>query len=209
MSESLAVGGAVASPHANARVQPALPDPRRKLQLGLGVVWLLDGFLQLQPFMFGKGFPQMLAGNASGNPAFVASPITWSAGFIEHHLVALNAVFAFIQLALGLGIAWRPTVKLALGASVPWALGVWWVGEGLGGVLAGNASPVAGAPGAVFLYALLAVLLWPADRDPRGVLRRRPCRGPAGARAPGWWCGRAWRPSPCSPPPARRRPSAA
>jgi hypothetical protein len=116
--------------------------------------------------MFGKGFPQMLAGNAAGNPAFVAIPITWSAGFIDHHLVALNAVFALIQLALGLGIAWRPTVKLALGASVLWALGVWWFGEGLGGVLAGNASPVNGAPGAVFLYALLAVLLWPADRAP-------------------------------------------
>jgi len=166
MSESLAVGGAVASPDADARVQSSLLDPRRKLQLGLGVIWLLDGFLQLQPFMFGKGFPQMLAGNASGNPAFVASPITWSAGFIDHHLVVLNAVFALIQLALGLGIAWRPTVRLALGASVLWALGVWWVGEGLGGVLAGNASPVGGAPGAVFLYALLAVLLWPADRTP-------------------------------------------
>ncbi len=185
MSESLAVGGAVASPDANAQVQSALLDPRRKLQLGLGVFWLLDGFLQLQPFMFGKGFPQMLAGNASGNPAFVASPITWSAGFIDHHLVVLNAVFAFIQLALGLGIAWRPAVRLALAASVPWALGVWWVGEGLGGVLAGTASPVGGAPGAVFLYALLAVLLWPADRAPAASASFAAARavGPRVARA--------------------------
>jgi hypothetical protein len=179
MSESLAVGGAVASPAAQARVL----DPRRKLQLGLGVFWLLDGFLQLQPFMFGRGFPRMLAGNASGNPAFVARPITWSAGFIDHHLVMLNAVFALIQLALGLGVAWRPTVKLALGASVPWALGVWWVGEGLGGVLAGNASPVDGAPGAVFLYALLAVLLWPADRAPTASFAAARAVGPRIARA--------------------------
>ena len=103
------------------------------------MIWLLDGVLQYQPFMFSKGFPQMLAGASSGNPAAFASPITWSATFIDHHLVAVNAVFATVQLALGLGIAWRPTARLALGTSVAWALGVWWFGEGLGSVLTGNA----------------------------------------------------------------------
>jgi hypothetical protein len=42
---------------------------------------------------------------------------------------------------------------------------VWWLGEGLGGLLAGTASPVNGAPGAVLLCALLALLLWPSGRD--------------------------------------------
>jgi hypothetical protein len=32
-------------------------------------------------------------------------------------------------------------------------------------VLTGTASPISGAPGPVILYALLAVLLWPRDRD--------------------------------------------
>ena len=167
MSESLAIGGAVARPGADAaRPTEQVLDPRRKLQLALAVIWLLDGILQYQPSMFTRAFPQMLADSSAGNPAVIASPINWSATLITHHLVALNAIFATIQLALGLGIAWRPTVKLALGASVAWALGVWWLGEGLGGILAGSASPVNGAPGAVILYALLAVLLWPADRDP-------------------------------------------
>jgi hypothetical protein len=170
MSESFAVGGAVAQPVAAVPLvgehgRMAVPDLRRTLQLALAVIWLLDGVLQYQPFMFSKAFPQMLAGTSSGNPAVVASPITWSATFIDHHLVAVNAIFATVQVALGLGIAWRPTVRLALGASVAWALGVWWFGEGLGSVLTGNASPLNGAPGAVILYALLAVLLWPADRD--------------------------------------------
>jgi hypothetical protein len=180
MSESFAVGGAAVSPGAGAQ-HPGMPqlsmrqlgtrghiavlDARRKLQLALGVIWLLDGILQYQPSMFGKSFPQMLAASAPGNPAVIARPITWSANLIDHHLVLLNAVFATIQLALGLGIAWRPTVKIALAASVAWSVSVWWLGEGLGGVLAGTASPVNGAPGAVILYALLAVLLWPADTD--------------------------------------------
>jgi hypothetical protein len=166
MSQSLAVGDPVARPAAAHERMTAALDPRRALQLALGALWLLDGMLQFQPSMFGRGFPQMLAGSAQGNPAVVARPITWSAGLIGHHVVALNALFAAIQLLLGLGIAWRPAVKLALAGSVAWSLAVWWLGEGLGGVLAGTASPVNGAPGAVLLYALLAILLWPADRAP-------------------------------------------
>ena len=140
------------------------PDARRMLQLALAGVWLLDGVLQYQSFMFTKAFGQMLAATAAGNPGVIASPINWDARLIEHHDVALNAIFATIQVLLGLGIACRPTVRAALGASIAWALAVWWFGEGLGGVLNGTASPVNGAPGAVIIYALLAVLLWPTDR---------------------------------------------
>jgi hypothetical protein len=147
-----------------AAARPPL-DVRRALQLALAAIWLLDGVLQFQGFMFTKGFSQMLAGTADGNPTVIAKPITWDANLIGHHMVALNAVFATIQLLLGLGIAYRPTARVALAASVLWSLGVWWFGEGLGGVLSGTASPLNGAPGAVILYALLAVLLWPADRE--------------------------------------------
>jgi hypothetical protein len=143
--------------------RPSL-DARRALQLVLAAIWLLDGVLQYQGFMFTAGFNQLLAGTADGNPAIIAKPITWDATLVDHHMVALNAIFATIQLLLGLGIAFRPTVKLALAASILWSLGVWWFGEGLGGVLNGGASPLNGAPGAVIIYALLAVLLWPADR---------------------------------------------
>ena len=141
------------------------PDARRRLQLGLAVIWLLDGVLQYQSFMFTRAFGQLLAASAAGNPAVIADPIRWAAGIIEHHPVNTNAAFASTQLLLGLGIAWRPTVRAALAGSVMWSVAVWWFGEGLGGVLAGTASPVSGAPGAVIIYALLAVLLWPAGAD--------------------------------------------
>jgi hypothetical protein len=140
------------------------PDARRRLQLALGALWLLDAILQYQPVMFTRAFSQMLAATAEGNPAFVSRPILWDAHLVGQHLVLLNTAFATVQLLLGLGIAWRPTVRLALGASIVWALGVWWFGEGLGGVLTGTASPLNGAPGPVILYALLAVLLWPRER---------------------------------------------
>jgi hypothetical protein len=140
------------------------PGARRLLQLTLAAIWLLDGVLQYQGFMFTKGFSAMLAESAAGNPKIIARPITWDAALVEHHLVLLNSVFATIQLLLGLGIAWRPTVRPALAASIGWSVAVWWLGEGLGMVLTGDINPVSGAPGAVILYALLAVLLWPSDR---------------------------------------------
>ena len=151
MSESLAVGRAQTRPAGRAAAAAgaagiAALDARRKLQLALGVIWVLDGILQFQPAMFTKTFPDMLAGSAHGNPGVVAGPITWSASLIDHHVVVLNAIFATVQLALGLGIAWRPTLKLALAASIAWSLAVWWLGEGLGGVLTGSASPWNGAP---------------------------------------------------------------
>lgn len=140
-------------------------DVRRALQLVLATVWLVDGLLQFQPFMFTRAFgSQMLAATAQGNPSAVAHSITWADLVIGHHSVVADAIFAVIQVLIGFGIAWRPTIKAALAVSIVWSFGVWWFGEGLGGLFSGAANPVNGAPGAVLLYAVLAVLLWPADR---------------------------------------------
>jgi hypothetical protein len=167
MTESVATSGGASWRNGTAVAGElwAVPDQRRRLQLVLAGIWLLDAVLQYQSFMFTKAFAQMLGGTAAGNPAVIADPITWSARLVGNHVVLMNAIFATIQLLLGLGIAWRPTVRIALAASIVWALAVWWLGEGLGMVLTGGASPFNGAPGAVIIYALLAVLLWPVARD--------------------------------------------
>jgi hypothetical protein len=168
MSSTIAAPGAGGWRDGNAAVATprwAAPDTRRRLQLALGAIWLLDAVLQYQSFMFTRAFAGTLAASADGNPALVADPVIWSARLIGHHAVAMNSAFAAVQLLLAIGIAWRPTVRIALGASIAWSLAVWWLGEGLGSVLTGTASPVSGAPGAVLLYALLAILLWPVAAD--------------------------------------------
>jgi hypothetical protein len=165
MTGNVATGGGVtwtsraAAAAAGAADRSAPPDWRRRLQLALAGIWLLDAVLQYQSVMFTKAFAQMLGGTAARNPAVIADPITWSARLVGDHVMVMNAIFATIQLLIGLGIAWRPTVRIALGASIVWALAVWWLGEGLGMILTGGASPLNGAPGAVVIYALLAVLL--------------------------------------------------
>ena len=150
---------------------------RRGLQVALGVMWLLDGALQFQPFMLGKAFgEQVISPAGDGQPAFVGVPVHWAARVIAAHPVAWDVPFALIQLLLGLGLLYPRTAKAALAASLPWVLGVWYLGEGLGGLASGNASLLTGAPGAVLLYGVLAFGAWPRD-DGRPHLR--PARWPA------------------------------
>ena len=168
----MATGAITSRADGNVVVDAVGPQDRgRTLQLALATVWLLDGALQLQPFMFTsgpKGFSGMLAGTAGGNPRWVSSSIIWNSSVVGHHVVAADTLFALMQLAIGFGIAWRATVRPALAASMVWCALVWWFGEGLGGVLRGTGIPLGGGPGAVLFYGLLAVLLWPADRPGPG-----------------------------------------
>jgi hypothetical protein len=144
------------------RAAQATAPGRRGLQICLGLAWLLDAALQYQPFMFRPSFvTQVIEPAAAGNPFVVASSVTWASHVMLHHIAVYNAVFATLQLLIAAGFFFRRTLKAALAASIVWALFIWWFGESLGGILTG-ASPLAGVPGGVVLYALIAVLLWPA-----------------------------------------------
>ena len=151
-------------------------DLQRTFQLVLATVWLLDAVLQLQPFMFTRGsngFSGMLNGFASGNPGWIDRTIGWNASVVYHQPILTNASFAGIQFLIAFGIIYRRTVKPALALSVVWALGVWWFGEGLGGIFQGGATPFGGGPGGVLFYALLAVLLWPGGNSDRPFVAAR------------------------------------
>jgi hypothetical protein len=140
---------------------------RRGLQVTLGLIWLLDGGLQFQPFMLRTSFARdVIAPLGDGQPHFVAGPIYWAASLIAAHPVAWDVPFATVQVLIGLGLLVPRTAKLALAASLPWTLAVWYFGEGLSGLAGGHTSLLTGAPGAVVLYGLLALAAWPR-RDPR------------------------------------------
>jgi hypothetical protein len=134
----------------------------RLAQVTLGLIWLIDGALQFQPYMFGKTFiTGVIDPNAVGQPAIIAEPITWIANLIAPHVTVFNAFAATVQVAIGLGLLYRRTVKPALVASFVWALGIWFTGEGLGMILTGNASPLTGWPGAALLYVVAGLMCWP------------------------------------------------
>ncbi len=166
--------------HWSAQLSHAVMErPRRTLQIAFGLVWLLDAALQYQPYMFGHGLAdEIIAPTGPGSPGWVASPVHWTARFIDHQTVLLNVLFATVQLAIAVGLFSTRTVRPALVASFVWAGALWWLGEGLGGVLAGPVAPADGLPGAAALYLLLSVLLWPprAGAAGRSVAERSPLR---------------------------------
>ena len=170
-------------------------DTQRTIQTVLGLIWLLDGGLQFQSFMYGKGFIQLLTNLTAGQPHWVSSSVTWGATTLHSQQAVFNTAFALVQIAIGVGLLYRPAVKPALAASFGWVLVVWWFGEAFGMMFmattpmggAPMATALTGAPGAVLLYALIGAMVWPNGR-PGGLF------GVRGARA-AWaavWLVMAW-----------------
>jgi cytochrome oxidase Cu insertion factor (SCO1/SenC/PrrC family) len=138
------------------------PPARRLLQIGFGVLWLLDGALQIQAHM-PLGLPEnVVAPSTQGSPAWLVSTVHWGLRVWENHPVQAAVAAVWIQLGLGLWLLlvtrgrWSRIGGLV---SIGWALCVWVFGESMGGILAPGASWLFGAPGAVLLYALAGALL--------------------------------------------------
>jgi hypothetical protein len=159
-----------------ARLQDYFADnPARTLQTGLGLIWLLDGALQFQSFMYSGGFVALLKSAAVGQPPWAHDSIIWGANIAAHDLSVWNTLFALTQVVIGIGLLYRPAVKAALVLSFAWALVVWWFGEGFGMMLMGGmAAPLTGAPGCV-TYVLVGLIAWPSGR-PGGLLGVRGAR---------------------------------
>jgi hypothetical protein len=138
---------------------------RRGVQIALGAIWLLVGVLQFQSYMYTHGFvSDVLQSTAAGQPSFIGKPIISVAAFYGRDLTLWNTLAAEIQCLIGLGlIASRRTVRPALAVSFAWSLIVWWLGEGFG-LLTSSTEPSAlmGAPGAVIIYAMIGLAVWPS-----------------------------------------------
>ena len=187
-------------------IRPATPHhplvrSQRIVQVVLGLFWILDAALQFQPFMFSKDFvPRFLLANASGQPTVIHWVITNVGNFLAPHPAVWNSLFALTQLAIGVGLLFRRTVRPALALSFPYVLGVWVFGEGLGMLLTGSASALTGAPGSVLIYGLIGLMAWPRtargrkapDGEPVGIASSAAAQGIGGAITPlavwtGFW----------------------
>jgi hypothetical protein len=113
------------------------PQARRLLRIGFGLIWIIDGLLQLQVQM-PIGMPtQVVAPTAASAPAWLASLVTGGVDAWLRHPVTGAAATVWIQLGLGcwLLVARRGRWSQGAGiASTAWAGAVWIFGNSLGGL---------------------------------------------------------------------------
>ena len=139
---------------------------QRTLQIALGLAWILDGLLKFQPNLFKPQFvSSVIRPMAAGQPTLIGSTISHLAGFLSHEATMWVAVFGLVEIAIGIGLLIRRSLKRALVASFIWGMGVYVFGEGLGMVLTGHTSPLIGAPGAVCFYIVLGLMVWPKSEE--------------------------------------------
>jgi cytochrome oxidase Cu insertion factor (SCO1/SenC/PrrC family) len=160
----------------------AYPEPpaRRFLRIAFGILWLVDGLLQLQAAM-PLGLPgSVITPAASSSPGWVQSLVNAGTTIWSDHPVSAAAATVWIQVGVGvfLLVAPRGYWSRAAGAvSVGWGLVVWAFGEAFGGIFGHGASWLFGAPGAVLFYVVAGVLVmlpdrsWETPRLGKGVLR--------------------------------------
>jgi hypothetical protein len=141
---------------------------RRTLQRVLGALWLIDGLLQLQPQMFTMNMVNgIMKPMLQGQPGLFEPSLQFIVTQTTLHLTAVNLVIAIVQICLGLGFLLLSDrwVKELVIASIAWAFIVWYGGEGMSMLLTGQASILTGAPGAVLLYPLLGLAVYPRKQS--------------------------------------------
>jgi hypothetical protein len=141
---------------------------RKTLQRIIGVLWLIDGLLQLQPQMFTMNMVNgIMKPMLQGQPGIFEPSLQFIVNQTTLHLTAVNLLIAIVQILLGLGFLFLSGdwVKWLVLASIVWAFIVWYGGEGMNMLLTGTASILTGAPGAVLLYPLLGLAVYPRNQS--------------------------------------------
>src|SRR5579864_9201406 len=141
---------------------------RKTLQRILGFLWLMDGLLQLEPLMFtGNMINSIMKPMLEGQPGFIEPSLQFIVNQTTLHLAVVNVLIAVVQICLGLGFLLLSDrwVKELVIASIVWAFIVWYGGEGMSMLLTGTASVLNGAPGAVLLYPLLGLAVYPRKKS--------------------------------------------
>jgi cytochrome oxidase Cu insertion factor (SCO1/SenC/PrrC family) len=172
-----------ATPATGTGTTPAEPRARRILRISFGILWIVDGILQVQPQM-AAGLPaQVVQPAASSSPGWVQALVNAGGTIWSFHPVQAAAASVWIQVGIGLWMLVAATgwsSRLAGLGGAAWGLIVWMFGEAFGAIFAPGLSWLSGAPGAVTLYVVAGVLLALPGRAWTGQARQLPAGGGCG-----------------------------
>ena len=146
-----------------------LTEPRghHYLRVGFGVLWLIDGLLQLQAAMpLGLG-NDVVAPMSRSTPSALQALIGHAVNIWNSHPITLASGVSWLELGLGLLLVSSNGMigRVAGAVAALWAAVVWLVGEGAGGLFVHGATILFGWPGAGLLYAYAgAWLAWNPER---------------------------------------------
>ncbi len=140
----------------------AEPLARHVVRIGFGLLWILDGLLQLQSSM-PLGLPSgVIQPAASTSPQWVQHVVNSGVTIWSNHPVQAAAATVWVQIGLGIWLLVAPRGRWSrLGgvASAGWGVLVWVFGEAFGGIFAPGLTWLFGAPGAVLFYCAAGVLV--------------------------------------------------
>ncbi|MHB8360718.1 MAG: hypothetical protein ACYDAO_02040 [Thermoplasmataceae archaeon] len=147
--------------HGTIEKEPANPIIRF-LKVSLGILWIIDGILQLQPEMPYIFLPYVLYPTLSSSPNIVYNIMLPTYNMWTQHPVIYNAAAAVIQLLIGIGLLTRLTRignRFILILSALWSITIWIFGEGFGGIFSAGSSFLSGLPGSALIYFFISIFL--------------------------------------------------
>jgi len=122
----------------------------------LGAIWLLDGILELFPDTE-HSFIDLIHSQADGQPAVLHDLLIWGANLLAPHAFLWNSVLGVAEIVLGVLLLVNVLPRLTLLGTIALAIPIWIWGQAFGGMFTGSATD----PGAMPLYILAALMVWP------------------------------------------------
>jgi hypothetical protein len=138
----------------------------------IGAFWLLDGLLQLQPYMFSRVFwVSAIESSISELPKPMYSYLlTLLTEYIIPYSLYYNLIFSLLEFLIGTLLLIPRRAALIVGnlLSITWGMLVWIIGEGMGGItsltivrlnLRYPDTIMTGFPGPAIIYVLISAFL--------------------------------------------------
>ena len=131
---------------------------RQTLRYGFGLLWILDGLLQMQSAMPLGLATNLLTEARDATPTWMQGPVNASITLWNEHPVGMATVAVLIELGIGILMLSRRTSAWAARVSLIWVLMVW-VASGYGGLFSPESSFFFGWPGSPVYYFFAGLVL--------------------------------------------------